>query len=467
LKPYVSKKASAPRLGRVFESLGALIRTRRPAAPAEPEPAPAPAPARPAVETPPQAQVPFKPAAAAHKAVRLGIDVPLLLTIITLVIFGILMVYSASWDFSYGSTGSHTTVLKRQIVFMLLGVMVSAFFSMFNYHYFRRLAVPAMAVTILLLIAVQLIGDVRHGAVRTLIEGSGQPSELAKLVTIIYLAVWLYAKRDQLHDLNFGLVPLGVILGVVGGLIFVQPDLSALITIVALGGVLFFLAGGRLRQIVVIGALTLAVGYIVVQFNPTGDQRVANFIAGLKDPLKADYQVQRSLEAFVNGGAFGVGIGNSKVKLTGLPVPHTDSIFAVVGEETGIIGAIALVGLYALILWRGLKIARRAPDGLGSVLAAGITIWLVMEAFINMAVMVGLMPFAGNALPFISVGGTNLVLSLAAIGILLNISRLSEQEQTVKERTFSEVVDLRGRDRRRRVPRTYRPASAARQHGEQ
>jgi cell division protein FtsW len=161
----------------------------------------------------------------------------------------------------------------------------------------------------------------------------------------------------------------------------------------------------------------------------------------------------------VNGGWFGVGIGNARTKLTGLPVPPTDSIFAVVGEETGVIGAAALVGLYVTILWRGLGIARRAPDQLGTLLAAGLSLWLAMEAFVNMAVMLNLLPFAGNALPFISAGGSNLVVSFVAIGILMNISRLSDRVKQEEGRSFVAVVDLRRRNRRRSVPRTRRPAS--------
>ena len=162
------------------------------------------------------------------------------------------------------------------------------------------------------------------------------------------------------------------------------------------------------------------------------------------------------MEAFAKGGLFGVGIGNASTKLTGLPVPHTDSIFAVVGEETGFVGSVFLVTMYGLLLWRGLVIARRAPDGLGRLMAAGLTFWLAIEAFINMAVMVGLMPFAGNALPFISAGGSNLMVSMAAIGILLNISRQSEKTVEQEGRTFGEVVDLRWRDRRRRESRARR-----------
>jgi cell division protein FtsW len=154
------------------------------------------------------------------------------------------------------------------------------------------------------------------------------------------------------------------------------------------------------------------------------------------------------LEALVKGSWFGVGIGRAETKLTGLPVPPTDSIFAVIGEEVGLLGSTVVVILFAVLLWRGLKIANNAPDGLGRLLAAGLCIWLAIEAFINMAVIVGLVPFAGNALPFISYGGSNLVVSLAAIGILLNISRVSARSQEKEERSLDAVIDLRRRDRR-------------------
>jgi len=163
------------------------------------------------------------------------------------------------------------------------------------------------------------------------------------------------------------------------------------------------------------------------------------------------------LEAFIRGGWVGVGIGKSQTKLMGLPFPHTDSIYAVVGEETGVLGSGLLVILYLALMWRGWVISRRAPDGLGALLAGGLTFWLALEASINMAVMVGLMPFAGNALPFISSGGSNLIVSLTAVGILLSISRMSEKTKQQEEKVFSAVVNLRGGDRRRRVSRPVRP----------
>lgn len=400
-----------------------------------------------------------KPAEARRRLVQLGIDVPMVLVVATLMIFGLLMVYSASWDYSFILTGSPTRIFARQVLWMVLGLLAATILAFLNYHYWRRLAVPAMGVTILALIAVLFISEERHGAVRTILGGSIQPSELAKLVTVIYLSVWLYSKQGQLSDVSFGLVPLAGILGFVGGLIFVQPDLSAVLTIFFLGGVLFFLAGGDLRQIGLLVVVALLVGWLVVVVNRTGSERVASYLAGLKDPTHASYHVQRSLEAFVRGGWFGVGIGNAQTKLTGLPVPPTDSIFAVVGEETGVLGSTFLVGLYSILLWRGLGIARRAPDLLGTLLAAGLSLWLAMEAFVNMAVMLNLLPFAGNALPFISAGGSNLMVSMAAIGILINISRLSNRTQAEDGRSYVAVIDLRRRDRRRRVSRARRGAS--------
>lgn len=393
------------------------------------------------------------------RSVRLGIDAPLLLVSITLMIFGLLMVFSASWEYSFAEDGSPTSIFIRQFIYMLLGCAIAAFLAWMDYRTWRKLAIPAMALTIGSLVGVLIVNDVRHNAVRTLFSGSIQPSELAKLVIVIYLAVWLFAKREQLNDKWFGLIPLAAILGFIGGLIFLQPDLSAVLTIVLLGGIMFFLAGGDLRQIAILMVVGIIVGTFVVQISPTGQARVEGFLVALKDPTKASYHVQRSLEAFVKGGWFGVGIGKADTKLTGLPVPHTDSIFAVVGEETGVIGAAVLVLLYCLLLWRGMLIARRAPDGLGSLLAAGLTLWIVMEAFINMAVMVNLLPFAGNALPFISAGGSNLVVSLAGIGILLNISRATEKNKEIEEKSFSAVIDLRRRDRGGSVSRPGNPAN--------
>jgi cell division protein FtsW len=390
---------------------------------------------------------------------RRRIDLPLVVAVIAILVFGLTMVYSASWDYSLQEYGDPMYMFLRQAQWLGLGIGVAALLTLVDYHQWRRLVVPVMGLTIVLLIAVLFMNEIRLGAKRSLYQGSYQPSELAKVVTILYLSVWLYAKRDVLHDVSLGLVPLGVILGVIGGLVYQQPDLSAAITVMLLGGLLFFLAGGALKQIGLLLLVAVVAGFIVVQVNPTGSVRVAEFVSGLKDPTEASYHVRRSFEAIVSGGTFGVGIGKAQSKLTGLPVPPTDSIFAVVAEELGLMGAVLLILMYAAIVWRGLVIARRAPDMLGTLMAAGLAIWIGLEASINMMVMVGLLPFAGNALPFVSSGGSNLVSCLAAVGILLSISRQRGQEPVDEERsTQVATADLRGRDRRRRIPGSRRSA---------
>lgn len=395
---------------------------------------------------------------------RRGIDLPLLVVMIALIVFGLVMLFSASWDYSLTEYGSPMYMFERQLMWLALGLAAAFVFSRFDYHNWRKIIVPAMGLTILLLVAVLFINEIRLGAKRALYQGSYQPSELAKLISILYLSVWLYAKRQFLHDISLGLIPLGVILGVVGGLIYQQPDLSAAATVFLIGGLLFFLAGADLKQIALVLAAALAVGWLIVQINVTGHQRIADFIAGLKDPTQASYHVQRSFEALVNGGWFGVGIGRGQSKLTGLPVPPTDSIFAVIVEELGLFGALFLIGLYAMIVWRGFVIARRAPDMLGTILATGLVAWIGFEASINMAVMVGLLPFAGNALPFVSAGGSNLVSSLAALGIVMNISRQRGEAVNDEEwRSYGAAIDLRGWNRRRRIPRPRRSAGAERQ----
>ena len=403
-------------------------------------------------------------ASRAKKPAR-SFDLPLLAVMIALLIFGLIMLFSASWDFSLGAYGSPVFMFQRQLMWLGVGLVTALAFALLDYHHWRRIIVPAMLLTVVLLIGVLLMNEIRFGAKRSLFSGSVQPSELAKLVTIIYLSVWLYSKRQLLHDIQLGLIPLGVILGMVGGLIYQQPDLSAAATILIMGGLLFFLAGGDLKQIGVLLIVAVIAAWMVASVSATGRQRIDDFAAGIRDPLQASYHVRRSLEAIVNGGWFGVGIGRAQSKLTGLPVPPTDSIFAVIAEELGLVGASALMGLYAMLVWRGLVIARRAPDMLGTLLATGLALWIGMEALINMAVMVGLLPFAGNALPFVSAGGSNLTASLAAIGILFNISR-QNGEGTIPDdewRSFGAAIDLRGWNRRRRISRPRRASSPARQ----
>lgn len=390
-----------------------------------------------------------------------GVDIPLVLVLVALLVFGLIMLYSASYDFSFLKYKSSNHMFIRQMQSLAIGLVMMVMLSFVDYHNWRKLVLVAMLGTIGLLILVLFINEIRLGASRTISNGSYQPSELAKLVAVIYLSVWLYAKRQFLHDVTIGLIPLGVILGIIGGLIYLQPDLSAAATVFILGGLLFYLAGADIKQIIFLLFLAAIIAWIIVQVSDTGHQRVTDFIAGLKNPADALYHVRRSFEAMIKGGVFGVGLGQADTKLTSLPFAPTDSIFAVVVEELGLLGSILLIGLYAGLIWRGLVIAQRAPDMLGTLLASGMAFWIAIEALINMLVMVGLMPFAGNALPFVSSGGSNLVSVLCAIGIILNVSRqgveAGVQEEINERRSFGAVVDLRRWNGRRSVSRPRRP----------
>ncbi len=385
-------------------------------------------------------------------------DLALLLAMVGILVFGLIMVFSASWDFSLAVYQNPTQMFNRQVLWVVIGSILAYIVSRIDYHLWRKLVVPAMIGTIILLGLVLFLNDPRLGAVRTILNGSIQPSELAKVVTVIYLAVWMHSKREQLHDIQWGLIPLAAILGIIGGLIYLQPDLSATATVFVLGGLLFFLAGGDLKQIAFLLIVAIIFGAMIVQVSPTGRERIGTYLEGIRDPLQASYHVRRSLEAIVKGGWFGVGIGRSNTKLIGLPVPPTDSIFAVIAEELGLIGAAATVAMFGFIIWRGLRIANKAPDLLGSLLAAGLTYWIATEAVINMLVMVGLMPFAGNALPFISAGGSSMVTSLFAMGILFNISRQGAAGESIEEewRSFGAIFDLRRGNGRRRLSRVGR-----------
>jgi len=375
----------------------------------------------------------------------------MLLVVAILLVFGLLMVYSASWDASLSIGKEPTYVFNRQILWSLLGITVAVVLSFIDYHFYERFLIWMMLLMIGLLFAVLIVADVRFNATRALFAGSIQPAELSKMGIIVYLSFWLYKRRESLSNISIGLVPLFMILGLVGGLIFVQPDISAAATIFILGIMLFFLAGGDLKQLLLVALGVLVIGGLVVAATSTGKVRLEQYFDGLTNPVMGSYHIRRIFEAIIKGGVFGVGIGQADTKFTGLPLPHTDSIFAVIAEETGIIGSILLIACYGILLWRGLVIARRAPDQLGSLLAFGLTGWIVIEALMNLAVLVGLFPFTGNALPLISAGGSSMVTTMAAIGIVMNVARRSVLDTSTERSQTSAVVDLRGRNGRRSV----------------
>ena len=392
-----------------------------------------------------------KNAKRARVSTQLLFDVPLLVIIIILLIYGLLMLYSASWSYSLQYFDSGTYILFRQMRWVFAGLFAMGILSLVNYHYLEHLSLWFMlgilAILLFVLVDVRNIGSTT-GYTRTVTDGgSGQPSEFAKVAVILYLATFLSSHRENLNSLSKGTFPAIIVIGAPTLLVFLQPDISAALTIAVIGGVMLFISGGNMKHIGVILFLLIifAVGGYFF-FDKVGT-RIEEYLAGLLNPTGASYHIRRAYNAIINGGIFGVGIGKGKAKLTGLPFAWTDSIFAVILEETGLVGGIFVIGLYTCILWRGYEIFKKAPDIYGKTLAAGITMWIFMEAALNICVMLNIMPFAGNALPLISLGGSSMLCTMACLGILLNISRVSAVENAKKGRNEPDaIVNMRGRD---------------------
>lgn len=351
-------------------------------------------------------------------------DYPLLFGVIALLLLGLVMVYSAS---QFAVPGDTAYWFRRQAIWALLGGVALLVTSRIDYHLWRRLALPGMVIALLLLLIVLKVGHTAYGAQRWLHLGlfSFQPSEVTKLALTLYVADWLVRAGDGVKTLRDGLVPFATLTGIVLALILFQNDMGTSLVVGALAVAMFYAAGANLLQLVPTLALGgLAFWIVTVQ---TGFRRAR--LEAFLHPLPpscgdaASYQVCQGLISLGSGGLFGRGLGDSVQKAGYLPNPFTDSIFAVTGEELGLIGCGLIVCLFVLLAFRGLRIGRRSPDAYGALLACGITFWLVTQAAINIGSVVDAIPFTGVPLPFVSFGGSSLVTSLAAIGVLLNISR--------------------------------------------
>ena len=362
-----------------------------------------------------------------RRAYAAGFDLYLALVVAGLCAIGLMMVYSASIDVSYQVTGnasSTTYFFVRQLRSMVLGVAVLLLFSRLDYHVWRRLAVPMIGVVIVLLLLVLRFGDMRFQAQRSLIQGSIQPGELAKFTVVLYMAAWLAAKRSRIRRITYGIIPFSILVGTIAFLIVLQPDLSTATSILATALTLFFIAGADLFQMVAIGGLMGVAGWQLISRLDYAQQRLTAHWGAIEDLRQASDHVQQAVTAFINGGLTGVGLGESKQKFANtLPFPHTDSIFAVIGEELGLLGTFLVIALFVALIFRGFTIARYAPDAFGGLLAAGVTCWIAYDALLNIAVMTAMIPPTGVPLPFISYGGSSLVAALAGVGVMLNVSR--------------------------------------------
>ena len=391
---------------------------------------------------------------------QLLIDVPLLITIIILLVYGLLMLYSASWKYSLEAYDSGTHILFRQIRWVVFGLLLMGFLTIFlDYHKLQFLSLW-FGLFVVFMLGFLLL-DPRNiqsstGYTRTLTgSGSIQPSEFAKVAVILYLASFLSNRKDTLKEFWTGTVPALVVIAIPSLLVFMQPDISAAITIAAIGAVMLFISGGNMKHLGVIFFVVLALGGLGYFFFDKVGVRIQEYIAGLFNPTDASYHIRRAYNAILNGGIFGVGVGKGTSKLTGLPFAWTDSIFAVILEETGLMGGLFVIGLYTMMLWRGYEIFKKAPDLFGKTLAAGTSLWIFIEAALNICVILNIMPFAGNALPLISLGGSSMICTMACLGILLNISRVSAIENSKKGRNEPDaIINMRGGDWGWRISRS-------------
>jgi cell division protein FtsW len=380
------------------------------------------------------------------------IDYPLVVILASLLIIGLMMVYSSSFDFGFQVFEQPTYFFGRQIIWALVGTAGLILMMSIDYHTWRRFSIPLMAGGLFLLILVLLVGKTTLGAVRFLFGASVQPSELCKLIIIIYIADWLSSKGERLRMVTYGLIPFAILIGVVAGLIVMQPNFSTAILIVITAMAMFFIAGADILQLV-IGFIFggVAFGFLISR-SSHAVERLTEFAVSLLGGGKIDFHVQQNLDALKAGGVTGAGLGNGVFKLGFLPMAHNDSIFAVLGEELGLIGCLLVVGLFAALAYRGFQIALDAPDDFGTVLAAGLTCWLIFQALINVAVITNTLPFTGIPLPFISYGGSSLVVSMAGVGLLLNISKSTLEERSEESARY----DFGRRDGRPRLSNTCR-----------
>jgi len=384
-------------------------------------------------------------------ASTLGIDYVLLGIVVILLIIGLIMVFSVTFPprVAQGSQNPQGDFVK-QAIYAAIGMLVLIVCARLDYRLWGRGALILMGVTLILLIAVLFTTPVNN-ARRWLLDGSIQPAEIAKFTMVVYMAKWLSSKREKRRQVTYGVLPFAIIVGIVCGLIVLQPNMSTAIIIASCALAMFFMAGADLIQLLLLGIIGGIVAAVVVLKTPYQFER---FLIFMQNPLtlsdRDGYQVIQTLIALASGGLFGRGIGAGYGKFGFVPAPQTDSIFALLGEEMGLAGTWLVLGLFLFLVYRGFRIAARAKDSFGQALAAGLMFWLIFQAFVNIGVVTATIPFTGVPLPFISFGGSSLVAALASVGVLLSISRTETAKVT--NATFT----IGWRNGRARVPRADR-----------
>jgi cell division protein FtsW len=387
----------------------------------------------------------------------------LLLAVMALTAIGIVMVYSSSSVRSYFSTSDPATQGLEQLVWAGIGLVGLIVAMRLDFRHLRYLAIPFYVITLALLVAVLVpgIGSEINGSRRWIVipgVGSLQPAEFAKLAVVLYLAHWLDRRGNAAKSFWNGLIPFAMLVAPGFFLIAMEPDLgtAGVYAIVAVS--VFFMAGANLLYLTAIAGAVMGAAWLMINATSYQLERVQTFLDPFRDPLGAGYNTVQALLALALGGITGLGLGESRMKFLYLPAPSTDFIYAIIGEEWGLVGTMTVLALFVVIAYQGYRIAITAPDTFSGLVACGLTTWLVAQAFINLAVVTALMPVTGIPLPFISAGGSALTINLAAVGILLSISRETNQTGSLRDAVFG----IGRRDRRAHLPRAGRRTSAAR-----
>jgi cell division protein FtsW len=362
-------------------------------------------------------------------------DYAILVTALALVVIGLIFVYSSSFAVGLAAYGDTDYFVMRQSISAVLGLVLMYGLMRFDYHNLRYISPMLMIGAVLALAAVLLVGDETYGSRRWIVIGSLppiQPSEFAKLAIIIYISAWLASRGRSIKSFALGFAPFVFLVGVVAALVLLQPDTGTAAIIVLIAATLFFLAGASLTHLLTLATIGGVTSAVLVLAQSYRAERIFAFLSAEEDPSGVGFQILQLLIALGSGGIHGLGLGVSRQKFFYIPGAHTDGIFAIIGEEAGFIGCMLVIGLFAYIVYRGFRVFLNARDDFGAYLAAGVTCWIAFQALINIGGITRSIPLTGIPLPFVSYGGASLVMILAAVGVLLSVSRYGRDHTYVE-----------------------------------
>jgi cell division protein FtsW len=361
-------------------------------------------------------------------------DFWLFLTVLILLSLGLVMVFSASAPTAYSKYNDIYKIVKKQLVFALIGIVAMIVMSNYDYHKFGKKTVLALmggSVILLILVLIPGIGYKANGARRWIyIAGIPfQPSEMAKLALILFLSYFLAKRKRPMDSFFKDLLPYLLAVGVIVGLLMLEPHLSATIIMISIAVIVLFVGGAKTRHFAILGVPVVAALIVVINFTDYMTKRINSWLDPWSDSMGTGWQTIQSLYAIGSGGLFGKGLGQSMQKQLYIPEPYNDYIFSILAEELGYVGVAAVLLLFGIFIWRGIKIALNAPDTFGSLIAVGITALFAVQSLFNIAVVTNTVPPTGVSLPFFSSGGSSLLLFMVEVGILLNVSKYSKYER--------------------------------------